>query len=812
VERIYSRSRFRCKGVQEPCGSRGRFYTVNLVSVEQRIFPLRGLILLQSAKGKPYAVADLKRWIRLNRIVYKTLKIDALAAGDRLHVLPELLEYAGREGVKLSLRTDCAVPPDGLTAFKEAGLFDVFLCPPTPEAAHLGAWFEAGREANLPVRLQLQAPFAKGLDAEGLAGRVAEAGVAAVNITLSDPFLERSPCRNAAESRATVDAMNALAAALDTRDVEANLLYLPLCLVRDENLVRAVNTPQFFMDHQQYTKKPYTMATRLTKHGPIVMGKVLASRLWLETVNYTPHDDRLLSWLVDHPARYARTAFWRKLTKHLRIARSVPKERDPSPEAYARELKRVRRRAAKTLGPICARCPLRRICDHASKPFKRLLPGLNVSARQGDELIVAPQHFSAKQRKYYDAIDAERRDRDEHYSALAERARIAVRTRPPDRQLGSHDYSVEHTYFDNMEGGVRWHSVLNCEKCSSPLANLAPPFTLSVTFAGGMADYIGFRLDRSCVLVCPMETFRHELTLHVEADGRYVLLRDGVPVRPAEFEGTLYLPLRLSDRIEPKISIWNIDMSIITHLVRIWEWQKETARPSHIKYSVIIVCTRYARRLQATLLSLAHQQGFDLSGLEVIIAYIPGLDAVDDVIDCIQLAFPQLRILRSAFGHQKTRAKGFMINESLKAASGEWIGLMDADTLLPPDMFAKVEALEETSHFIAPDGRKMLTQETTAKILVGEVKPWEMWDELLDSPGDYRRREAHGVPVGFCQFVRARCMKKVLYAEMDHFMYSDMQFGIEIRKHFGPETWLAGTPVIHMDHGGSHWYGTQVHR
>ena len=784
---------------------------MKLISAEQRIYPVRGLLLLQSTKGKPYALLDLKRWMRLNRIVHKTPKMDALMMGDRFEVVPELLDYAAREGITLSLRTDCTEAPRDLVALKEGGLFDVFLCPATPQAEHLDAWFEACGEAGLPMRLQLQAPFPKALDVEGLADRIAAAGVVAVNVALADPFSERPSCRDKAESQATVDVMNALAAAIEARDVESNLLFLPLCLVREENLIRAVNAPQFYRDHQQYAQGSHVLAVQLRRHGPIVLGKILLSRLGRDTLRWTPYDERLLNWLVHHPAYYIRAAFWRKLTKHLRVARSTPRERAFSREEYERELARHQRQVGRQLGPVCSRCRLRRICDHASPGFKRVLPGLSVSAQEG-ELVASPLHFSANQRKYYDPMDAERLEFEEGYLVLAEEAREAVRNRAPDRQLTSQDYDVEQAFFIRMEGGIMWFSMFNCEKLSTPLATLEPPFTLSVTFGGGIADYVGFSFERTCKLLCPMEQFRHEVTLHVAEDGRYVLLRDGHPVRPVEFEGEYYVPLRLPQRVTPRIAIWNIETNIVTHLINIWERPDEPADLSRVKYSVVVMCTRYARRLQATLACLAHQQGFDLRRVEVLIAYVPGIDAVDDVIESMQQAHPQLRIVRSAFAEQKALSKGFMINETVKMAAGEWIVLMDADTLAPPDLFAKADAVANQSHFIAPDGRKMLPADITAKILLGEVQPWDVWDDLLEGSGEYRRREAQGTPIGFCQFVRAKCIKEVRYVELEHFEYSDMQFGREMRARFGKETWLTGTPVLHLDHGGSHWYGTQTHR
>jgi hypothetical protein len=46
---------------------------------------------------------------------------------------------------------------------------------------------------------------------------------------------------------------------------------------------------------------------------------------------------------------------------------------------------------------------------------------------------------------------------------------------------------------------------------------------------------------------------------------------------------------------------------------------------------------------------------------------------------------------------------------------------------------------------------------------------------------------------------------------VDHFETADMQFGGQLKHHLGEETRLSGTPVVHLDHGGSQWYGTQKH-
>jgi len=421
--------------------------------------------------------------------------------------------------------------------------------------------------------------------------------------------------------------------------------------------------------------------------------------------------------------------------------------------------------------------------------------------------------FAAAQPKHYDAVDTPRLAFGERYLALVREGHDIVMKQSPTREINSDDYEVDGQWTHHMPGGNRWHSFTNSEKLSTVLARVTPPVTLSYTLGGGIAEFAGFSFGRHSKILCSMEAYSHKLILHVDANGHYALLRDGLPVRPAEFEGMPYAPPRLAGMLEPRISLWNIDSSIVTQTVMVWEGDPAGAkRASQVKYSVVIVSTRYARRLQAVLLSIAHQKGIDLSAIEVVIGYVPGIDATDDLIESMRLTYPQLRIVRSPFDPAHALSKGFLINESIQAASGEWIVLLDSDILFAPDWFAAMDKAAAETSFIAPDGRKMLTPDTTARILLGEIEPWRDWEALLAGEGEFRLREADGVPIGFCQCVRKACMDKVKYIELNHFEGADWQFGFHMRKEFGTEVRLAGIPVLHLDHGGSQWYGTQKHR
>jgi len=770
---------------------------------------VRGLVLAQNAKGKPVFTVDLERWIRLNRVVYKTEKIDVLWHGCDLARFAALTPVARELDAVLSLRTDCADPPPPAAALRAAEPWDLFLCPPTADFPHLESWLATAKEAECAVRVQLSGPFERDLDVLAVASRLAESGVVSVNIAAHDPFTGNSPARNAEHTKSSVERMNALAAACHGRGIETNLLWLPFCEVTGENRKLALNSRQFFHDHQHYQRESWEFARRLHRKHPARIRLAVLMNLEQTTSTANPIDRILLPWVMEHPWARARMWAFHKLTRHRGwgMSRTI---QDPSPAQQTLAAERAMQERRRAKGPVCADCSLRRICDGLTPDLKQALPGLAITAQDG-EAAIDPFHFVEDRPRYYDAIDAVRRNASA-LEELADAANALVLNRPPDREVSAFDYRVEGTWSWPLPGCLRWFSFTNSEKISTPLARLDPPFTLSITVGGGIAEYVGFALGKGCRLVCPMTAFSHRVMLHVEADGRYVLLRDGTAVSPVQFAGSYYAPVRLGKGLEPRISIWNIDGTIGTQAVYLWEGERAPEpEPAAVRFSVVVVSTRYARRLQACLENLVHQTGVRLGEIEVIVAFVPGIDATEDVLDSIQLVHPDLRIVPAAFAPEHAKSKGLLLNECLSKARGEWVLVLDADILLAPNMLSKMAELPEDCAFTIPDGRKMLSRETTAQVLLGEIRPWEQWEELLQSAGEYRMQEADGVPVGYCQCVRRKCLEKVQYEEMHHFEGADWKFGKDMREAFGMEKRLSGVPVLHLDHGSSNWYGAARH-
>lgn len=777
----------------------------SLVSRDPRIPPKRGLIAAHNRHGDAYGAVAVRRWLRYTRLVHKTDKIDLLAYGPHAAAFFDLRDTAKEFKVRLSLRTDASYPPERLAEMKASGLFDVFLTP-RPGALYLQVWLDACTANEIPVRLMLLPPLDSDAASPEWVEALAKSTLTTAHLALSDPFL---PDIWEPVADNTVDRMSITAAALEATSIEANIVGIPLCQLDDANLLRAINRPQADEDHSFYVRESYDLAVNLFGQSRTIAPKIIQILLSNHTLAKQPMDQLLLPGLIHHHYAYLFARIWRRLTIQLRLARGVPEPENRTQEK--RSVQFAERPTAASLNGVCGDCGWRRICEGATPAFNRRMPLAKLEPRSGD-LVVSPMHFCAKQPKHYDSIDIEYLNRERHYEEQTDEALKLISTRTPDRRFGPDDYKVENTHFDRMESGVKWWSLSNREVLSTPLAEFSLPFTISADFGAGIADFIGFSLGRHCKLLCPMEGYRHTLTLHANADGRYILLRDGRAVRPAEFKGHHFLPLRLPDRNVVRLSAWNIDECIATTNILAWNGCAETPPSSaQVKYSIIIVCTFFSRRLQAVLRNLAHQQGIDFAALEVIVAFVPGIDATDDLIDSVRQSYPHLRIVRSPFPEQYARAKGFLINESFKLAQGDWIMLLDSDTLLPPDYFSKVDAVSETAEFVAPDGRRLLNKETTHKILIGEIDPWDCWDVLVLGEGEFRFRETMGVPVGFCQCFRREHLEKHPYQEMEHFESADMFFGMEVIKDIGEATRLSGTPVLHLDHGGSQWYGAARH-
>jgi glycosyltransferase involved in cell wall biosynthesis len=116
---------------------------------------------------------------------------------------------------------------------------------------------------------------------------------------------------------------------------------------------------------------------------------------------------------------------------------------------------------------------------------------------------------------------------------------------------------------------------------------------------------------------------------------------------------------------------------------------------TEIKVSVIVPVYNGGSAVGAALSSLFEQ---DLSGLEIIAVNDASTDGTGSVLDVIASSESRLRVVhqKENGGVHEARAAG------LRAASGEWIGFMDADDSVEPNMFSTLyrEASESNADIV----------------------------------------------------------------------------------------------------------------
>ncbi len=782
----------------------------NNVLCQTPLPPLRGIITAANASGIPHGWTTLRKWMRLNSRVYKTDRIDLRMTEREAGAWPALADFAEAERLRLSLRTPAVTLPDAMNTVLDGSPHDVCIEQNGGDTAPLARWLDALAERGIPARILLLATPALLGDLDMLFTLLRRSK--AVTIAAFDPFFSGAPATDEMQGLAVLHEANALAGRLAAAGVDVSLVGFPFCHVEGDNLDRALNSGQFFLDHLQYHGDAYQFAERMCRHSSQRVGMALENLLARKTSIHTRFDQALFPWIEGH----TRFLFWiwafHKLTRPFRFFTPRPRPLPENINAYEAALQRYREERQRAEGPVCSVCRYKVICDGHTPAFQERFPGVAITAVPDEPLVAAPCQTRPRTR-YYDYLDAERARLPERLARIAEDTRKLLVETPPTREISPDDYEIVGRYTHHMPGAVRWLSFVKDEFVSTVLARVEPPFTLSFTVGGGIATHAGFSFGRHARIVCPLIDYSHRLTLAVDADGGYALLRDGQIVRPTEFEAATHVPPRLGGVLEPRLNLHNIDGMILTQAVSLWEGPqplRETA--ADVKYSVVIINTRYTRRLQAALLSLAHQQGVRDNLFEVIIAYVPGIDATDDLIDSMTAAYPRMRLVRFPVAEGLAHSKGFMINESMRAVSGKRVLLMDADILLPPDLFVTLESITEDHPLIAPEGRKMLPPDVTAKILLNEVQPWRQYEELLNGPGELRTREAVAIPIGFFQCVRRDVLARIPYHELDHFEASDWHFGREVVELYGLEYRMKDVYVLHLDHGGSQWYGTHKHR
>lgn len=773
------------------------------------IFAKKGLILHRNKFKEVIPLEDLKKWLRVFGETFHLRKVEFFTDIDEdLETTLNILNYSKKIlELPIYLGTNIPIPPSNINSLKEFEVLGIVFYLNHINLEYLEKWNDEISKLNIPLFLNI--PLDE-IILTSLSDRYFEVLAKAKAVS----FMLRHPIFGSPEESKSIDLSNPLLSNtienLSNRGVITNLIGIPFCQVDPTLYKHILTTYQYPYDPLSFEPCGFDFSKKLYNLKIHKIRKLLEIKLKERTSFHSGIDHLLIPWVLNHPLLY--TPIWalHKLTRHLR-KRNLPNSLPENLSEIEQLLKEHKEKNEKILGPICISCALRHICDRGKNSYFNLK--FTPKPIKGNP-IRDPMFFRTNISSYLDKVDNQILEKYSHLPQLRQKALKVTSELKPWKEIQPEDYEIEDRATHYMPGGVRWFSFNTGELVSTPLCKTSPPLTISTTFGGGFAELIGFSFGAYSKIVCPMVANSHTLTLHIEKDGKYILLRDEETVHPIEFRQYHLLPDYLPTVLEPRISIWNIDGEIVTQGIRLWkpDLNSKIYTPQNKKVSILYVCSRYAQRLRVSLLSIAHQKNLDFSDIEIVVAYIPGFDATEDILDCFEAVFPYIKIIRSPFTKDMWKSKGTLINASLPYCSGDWIVLLDADIVLPPEFIFELLRVPQDQIFVAPEGRKMLTPEITAMILLDQIKPWECYTELINGPGELRKKEAQGVPIGYCQCCRKEIFSEILYPEFQHFEGADWFFGRSVVDKYGPEYRLENTILLHLDHGGSQWYGSTRHR
>lgn len=377
------------------------------------------------------------------------------------------------------------------------------------------------------------------------------------------------------------------------------------------------------------------------------------------------------------------------------------------------------------------------------------------------------------------------------------------------KKISSSQYTIKNCFFDKMNGSIEWRSIFFNFKKSTVLTNLNTPSLIKAQFSG-TARLIGFYIHNHQYILCHADKQTHDLALYIDKNGTYTLMKDGKISHPI-FSKNFHTPARIGNQSPVGLAAKSILGSLITQQIRHWDQDNSILDQKTIHYSVVVVCTRFSRRLEQLLKSIC-TQNYTIEKLQIIVCYVPGLDGTDDLMDSIELTYPNISITRIPFHASKQHHKGFMINQALLKVLGKKVLLTDADIVMPPDLFKILDQKYDQHGFVGAYARKMLSPTTTAKILLGELNPNQDYTTIIENDsGELRVDEAKGRPVGFFQLVNTDYLHKVPYQDLPNFEGADAFFAEDISLNCEQPTIAKEITLLHLDHGGSQWYGTKRH-
>ena len=497
--------------------------------------PVGGLVLATNHKGEPAGETTLRQWMRLSAEKFHVQKVDVrLPDATSPQVLP-LLAEAKRLNVRLALRTTQATKPDVLAELAPHGLLDLALEVTSLQAQDLDPWLVAAEEANLTCRLLLNAADLPDTPDPALLAQLTWARVVTIQLAgnatgAQAPLPEHTLARVATWTTALIE-----------QGATVRCLGVPFCLLPESCWPAVYQGAQERVTPHGYNPAALDFANRVMRLPAHRIEKAVEITLGQGSSFHSLVDNTVLPWILERPRFFFWLWFLHKLTRRLPWRRHADSPIPGDLPAWEAQLAAYREAQKAKMGPACATCRLHPICDHHTEHLKQAFPGLAVRPQPG-EPVCDPRFFLRPDRDSYDAVDSARLDQFAERGALADRARHRIARETPTREIPAESYEIDGHQTHRMPASIRWFSFSTAPLQSTVLARVAPPFTISVTVGGGIAEYMGFALGRHTRLLCPMTAYSHRLTLHVEQDGHFVLLRDDELVEPVLHTGGAAVP------------------------------------------------------------------------------------------------------------------------------------------------------------------------------------------------------------------------------------------------------------------------------
>lgn len=450
------------------------------ITPQVELFPCRGLILAHNNRGHYFREKDYHRWAAYGARVQQCPKMDMLAWGRIPRGLVSTICYAREFDGVVSLRTDGSAPPDGLNVVAEEGLGDVFLCPQDPEDPMCLHWLEACSSLHLSVRLQLLIPRGGRPRAERLIPLWLSSGVYSVTVALEDPFQSALSCQSPEEGREVIAFCDALAEGLPGAGVELNIVGMPQDLFAAA-APYAVSRRSFTFGHQNYDVQAHLFAQRLYALSPAAARSLLLLALKRHTVGFNLTDQWLTEKLYIHSKPLHNAVLY--AGKRWRAWRGTP-------------LVRATHNASGDVFPSADR-PL-----PVEEEAGRALSLLHLEGSIPPVRATAPSAAETVRPRYYDRFDEDRLKQAALWEKLAREARECERTIKPLRVCDEKEWATYDAFVIPEYGATAWLTSLSGKRVSTEIDIFNPPFMVSVTVGGGIAELAAFNLHhraKSCV-------------------------------------------------------------------------------------------------------------------------------------------------------------------------------------------------------------------------------------------------------------------------------------------------------------------------